>query len=907
MTVVTEFTAQLERIRDALIAVGYDRRAIVDNYDYAYRNGQSGSAQVDLVAFSDPKRHDLQTSCMAAKALSSSSNPTLEMAKLPYLAVPIVLLPREREVELWSIQAPTRESTGSVIDRIGYDSLVAYFYERRSWLRSDSIIAAKNGQIQLGFLDVDPTLVHFAYEATRNLLVSHFESAVRVGTQATGVEKVSTPLVRLALQLLAAAILEDKRALGNERTMHSARLLDQARELQSAYFTHDELSALGPMVGDLMVHELRRQITFRSFSNEMLGHFYEHTFVTEEIRKDLGIYYTPPMIAKRIVTRLPIEEIPPESRTVLDGTCGSGSLLVAAFERLQRLLPADWSHEQAHAYLVRHLQGVDSDSFATEVTRLSLFLMDFPGGDRWNVRPADFLELPLPKKEQAPRIIVANPPFKELRSVGGRRWQRAAVLLERYLDWLAPGGLIGIVLPEAFLENESCKSARTRLLNECDILELWRLPEGTFPSSAFATAILLARKLGPRGQPSTEPVRVERVGRSMPQRQEFFAQDRPTESYVFSSQETWRADPEARMHSSLLEPLLWSRLRTTRSLGQVAEIRNGIIPGSSRAELALERRSLEWKPWLEGAASLQPYHIRWNGLYIRYPGNLHRPRPKLAPVFEAPNVKVLLNANRAPGNPWRLYAAVDRLGYYPSQGIHCAMPKDGTSLEELAAVLNSPFASAWADSFIRHRWITESTLETMPYPQFSVDARQRVSQLVRALEKSRKEAEPSLFARSEPEAGYAAVISTIDELVLDAYGVDADGREAIQRLFTGHHRPGLGGYEVRAPGHETRDQANDGRVWTVTGQVLDVLPQDGAVRLWISGYNGDEPFSAKVPEAMPGWALRRERAFQAKLPWELRQMDPPPIERLVSFRPLEFSYASTEELLGLVSEARRLS
>lgn len=915
MAVVGVQGERLARIVTALVQGGYDRGAIISDYDYVYRNGKVGADRADLVAFSDRDRHDLQTSCIATKFPSGDASVAHDVAKLSYLAVPFALVPKEQIVELWSIPAPTHDVPVRILDSIAYDELAPYFHRHRNSLRSDVIIAAKNGQTQLGFFDVDPTLLAFAYDATRDLLVSNFENAVRVGAQAAGIEKVLPPFMTLALQLLAGAILADKRAFGAGRSLRAAELLAKMRELRGVSHRAEAFTALGPTIADLMLDELRRQITFRSFSNEMLGHFYEHTLVTKEIRKDFGIYYTPPTIARRMIARLPIEEIPPQERIVLDGTCGSGSLLLAASERLRELLPVGWSRERVHAYLAKHLRGVDLDPFATDVTRLSLLITDFPARDDWDVRIADFLGVPVPRPEYAPRVIVANPPFRERRSVDGQREQRAAVILNRYLDWLAPGGLIGIVLPESFLDNTSGRDARKRLLRECEILELWQLPEGTFPSSDAATTIILAKK-HPTAEkhpavdaPSAEPVRVERVFGAAVQRREFLSGGRVTSSFVFPSQRRWHDDPNGSMLASALDKPVWSRLVSARSLEDAAVLGNGIIRGryddhSSRGEFAREARSPDWKRWLAGARNLAPYHLRWDGLYIRYPADLEGAREEFAPSFETPGAKVILNSSRSPDSPWRLYAAVDRVGYYPSQNLHCAIPRGDVMVEELAAVLNSTFANAWVDSFIRHRWLTLETLCLMPYPAFGEGARQQVRRLVRELEvlaAGRRRGRARVALSPDQGDQYEAKVEELDALVLDAYGVDAAGREALRSLFVGHRRPGHVGVLRTTPDAERQRPAHSGRTWLVTGQVIETLPQEGAVRLWISGYNGDEPFLAPIPDTMPGWALRRDCAFQARLPWDFREQDPPPVERLLGFQPLEFAFASTDQLVDMLA------
>jgi len=161
----------------------------------------------------------------------------------------------------------------------------------------------------------------------------------------------------------------------------------------------------------------------------------------------------------------------------------------------------------------------ENTKWLSEVARLSLLLYDLPIGDSWKIERGDVSQVhPQHQFGAIPNIIVGNPLFKETSSEGAKI-QKAAQVLERYLDWLAPGGLLGVVLPRTFLHNTSANKTRKRLLETCDILEIWHLPEGMIPSSSVATAVILARKL-PQVRPKTVGLltRVEEVDRGDRQR-----------------------------------------------------------------------------------------------------------------------------------------------------------------------------------------------------------------------------------------------------------------------------------------------------------------------------------------------------------------------------------------------------
>jgi len=106
-------------------------------------------------------------------------------------------------------------------------------------------------------------------------------------------------------------------------------------------------------------------------------------------RKQQGIYYTPKYIVDYIVEqtlgrllderggdREFVEQI-----AVLDPACGSGSFLIAAYERLLRyyaevrqVAPEHLDQDERVEILLRHIYGVDLDPQAVEIARLNLLL-----------------------------------------------------------------------------------------------------------------------------------------------------------------------------------------------------------------------------------------------------------------------------------------------------------------------------------------------------------------------------------------------------------------------------------------------------------------------------------------------------------------------------------------------------
>ena len=73
----------------------------------------------------------------------------------------------------------------------------------------------------------------------------------------------------------------------------------------------------------------------------------------------------------------------------MDGTCGSGSLLLSACKRLEDLASYEKTEFDRHDYLTRMIEGYDIDKFASEVARLSLLLYSLPYGNKWDIHAGD--------------------------------------------------------------------------------------------------------------------------------------------------------------------------------------------------------------------------------------------------------------------------------------------------------------------------------------------------------------------------------------------------------------------------------------------------------------------------------------------------------------------------------------
>lgn len=901
----------LDLLEEQLRRVGYCglSGATVRQYDYVTET--AGKQSADLVAFGDPQHFDVSTACIVIALWSSRQSRLSELEKLGCVGAPIALFAATNHVEIWPVVSPGSRFPER-LERLTYGQLPNYFRQHKEELAPRSLLNAKQGSRQLSFIEVDSSLESFARTTTKKTLIRQFTQAIASLPQELRA-RYPEDITRLAIWILAARILQDK--LGYQHNVYSdfravdgvVPLLETAQNFFPNYFTGvwEHIAQVGPEVLESFYEGLSREFTFRSLTNDMLAYFYENTLVTKEMQENLGVYYTPQKtIAERILHRLPIEDLPLEKRTVLDGTCGSGNLLLAAYGRLHSLLPHRWASQTRHEYLLQRVWGIDIDSFACEIARLSLLLYSLPEGDSWKVRAGNVLEdTPQELFGDSPSIIVGNPPFQE-RSVG-KRVQKAAVVLDRYLEWLEPNGLLGVVVPVTFLHNPSGEPTRNRLLKSFDIMEVWHLDEGSIPGSSVATAVILARKLHrSRSIVDTGLTRVEKMGRIEqeqvgPQRE---LVGKYTVPYLVS-QSRWLSDPQLKMDSSVFDHV-WQRITNVfpTITPHFCGIFNGIKPGKeARLTHFSERWQGEgWRPVLyknTRGDTVAPFQINWANQttkYVKYPSNeLERPRDLLH--FESTK-KVITNATRNPDNPWRFYAAIDTQRLVVTENFNYILPREAAA-EEITAVLNSTLANAWYSSHNYQRDVNLNYLKRLPFPYFGKRQSEMIHSLVHRIQHLLQSDNPQLIIERLRQ-----YTDNLDDIVFEAYGLNEKEKQEISSWMGQFQRPGRW-WEGMILANNPPPAPYRGRQWEVTCEVNWVSADDGTMSLWILGMSdSDDSVEVPIPGNMPGWALRPGVAFVASLPWEQRYHPNLSEANWLEFRALEYGHLSEEELVSLLSK-----
>lgn len=199
-------------------------------------------------------------------------------------------------------------------------------------------------------------------------------------------------------------------------------------------------------------------------------------------------YYTPDAVVNFMVAAL----APKVGETVYDPACGTGNLLVAAYEHLkvEVTCPAD------ELLIQRNIAGREIESLQLRLCYMQMLLKGMGNS------VISYYDPSKPFEDGAAQfdIILTNPPFgkNKLPPPRERGMEQPGQLEDRSLEHAMrklrrrEGARCGVIVSEGFLFREGRTAAtRQRLLDEYNLFMLVKLPAGVFgPHSSVSTSIL---------------------------------------------------------------------------------------------------------------------------------------------------------------------------------------------------------------------------------------------------------------------------------------------------------------------------------------------------------------------------------------------------------------------------------
>jgi len=210
------------------------------------------------------------------------------------------------------------------------------------------------------------------------------------------------------------------------------------------------------------------------------GYFVGTTYaaaIPRELRAQLGVYYTPPALAARLLDQATAAGIDWSVCSVLDPACGGGAFLAPVAERILKAL----SHLEPVALLdtlATRVRGYEIDPVAAWMSQVFLEAMVLPisraAGRRLPVVVEVRNSLVYESAQTAFDLVVGNPPYgritlsRRVRARYAKGLYGHANLYGLFLDlalrWVRPGGVIAYVTPTSFLAGEYFKNLRAMLV-----------------------------------------------------------------------------------------------------------------------------------------------------------------------------------------------------------------------------------------------------------------------------------------------------------------------------------------------------------------------------------------------------------------------------------------------------------
>jgi len=227
----------------------------------------------------------------------------------------------------------------------------------------------------------------------------------------------------------------------------------------------------------------------------------------DQLRAARGAYYTPPVLAERLLDLAAAEGVDWSTATALDPACGGGAFLAPLAHRIlnDHRVRCLWPEERL-GELETRLAGIEIDPFAAWLSRVFLQLLAFPisrdAGRALEVPVAvgDTLEI-LTEDSRQYDLIIGNPPYGRVRLTDAQRRLFArslyghanlyGVFLDAALRWRRPSGLVAFLTPTSFLGGQYFSRLRELLLNEAPplVIDVVEARRGVFDSVLQETCL----------------------------------------------------------------------------------------------------------------------------------------------------------------------------------------------------------------------------------------------------------------------------------------------------------------------------------------------------------------------------------------------------------------------------------
>jgi type I restriction enzyme M protein len=321
-------------------------------------------------------------------------------------------------------------------------------------------------------------------------------------------------------------------------TIHQ-RIMDLFASVKTRYgdvFSKTDTIEIDPPNLTYVVGELQNY-SITEATRDAIGDAFE-VFIGPALRGTEGQFFTP-----RNVVRMMVDVLAPQAgELIMDPACGSGGFLIIALEYVWHDIEVAakrrrWSKERVaeeRRYVAsQFFKGIEKDRFLAKVTKAYMAML---GDGRSGIFCENSLLPPASWDPVMQRdvklgscdVVITNPPFGTKIPVKGKevleqydlghRFERSKqdksiyvlsdkrlesqppqlLFIERSLQFLKPGGRMGIVLPESIFGMPTYTYVVQYLRKRCTILGVASMPEDLFqPHTHAKTCVVFIRNVPP--------------------------------------------------------------------------------------------------------------------------------------------------------------------------------------------------------------------------------------------------------------------------------------------------------------------------------------------------------------------------------------------------------------------------
>jgi type I restriction enzyme M protein len=273
-----------------------------------------------------------------------------------------------------------------------------------------------------------------------------------------------------------------------------------------------------------LIVELIGKESWTSMSSDVKGDAYEGLLErnAQDVKGGAGQYFTPRPIITAIMDSLQ----PRPGEVIFDPACGTGGFLLAARDYVASKYDLDRTQKK-HLRL-QAIRGVELVDGVSRLCAMNLYLHGIGPDDARADVPIltdDALRSPPPQRYD---VVVSNPPFgkkssitvvsdegdSERQSISYSRpdfWtttsNKQLNFVQHIVQCLKIGGRAAVVLPDNVLfEGGAGEKIRRRLMHECDLHTVLRLPTGIFYAQGVKANVLFFER-----HPGGERARTRKV------------------------------------------------------------------------------------------------------------------------------------------------------------------------------------------------------------------------------------------------------------------------------------------------------------------------------------------------------------------------------------------------------------